>query len=386
MPKPRLFLHIGHPKTGTTGIQTFLLTNRERFLEAGLLYPQTGVEDSAHRLLSPSFYSLRFRENRSPAVWSALAREIRKSSLPVIVLSCEAFWFDHPRTFAPLLELAEVTVVAYLRRQDHLAESRHAQRIRSYMNMDLRRPDLAGYAEEPLTDFHRDLSRFASLVGKDHMLVRPFEPGSLCQNDPALDFMQTIGFALPPGLTGTTSSNASLKRPYLAFKRHCNALPLLEAEHRRLGRNLNQLSQGDPAPSPGPLLPFDQRLRIFERHQDSNAAVARDFLNRPGGGLFTEPPPDPASPWEPLLPLSPEAQRTVFDALSPENQACLESLWKPARLALPGEALLPPLPDDQPDALERLLNQRIADQCRRRLAVLEQAFPGASAQSGDACL
>ncbi len=371
MTKPRLFLHIGHPKTGTTGIQTFLLANRVRLRDAGLLYPETGLLDSAHRLISPSFYAMRGQENASAAVMTKLLREIREAACPVVVLSSESFWMDSPRSFSPLMELADVTVVYYLRRQDHLAESRHAQHIRSFLNMELRRADLAGLPDAPPTDYGKTLRLFAGLFGRDHLIVRPFERGALVKDDPALDFLQAIGFALPAGLEPSPSPNASLKRPYLAFKRHCNALPFLEAEHLRLNRNLNVLSRQDSAPSLGHILPPEQRLLILERHRELNAAVARDFLGRPDGALFAEPPPDPAGPWEPLLPLAPDAQRTVFEALSPENRDCLTFLWRPARLAMPGDPILPPLPDDDPAALARLADRRQADQFRRRIAVLE---------------
>ena len=39
MNKPRLILHIGTHKTGTTGIQRFCAVNRETLLQAGILYP-----------------------------------------------------------------------------------------------------------------------------------------------------------------------------------------------------------------------------------------------------------------------------------------------------------------------------------------------------------
>jgi hypothetical protein len=371
MSKPRLFLHIGHPKTGTTGIQTFLLANRLRLKDAGLLYPETGLHDSAHRLISPSYYALRFAEDRSAAVRERLICEIRESGCPVIVVSCESFWLDNPRSFAPFMDLADVTVVYYLRRQDRLAESRFAQHIRSFLNLELRRPDLAGLPDLPPTDYGRTLRLFAGLFGRDRLIVRPFEHGALHQDDPALDFLHAIGFPLPAGLAPSPSPNASLKRPYLAFKRHCNALPLLEAEHLRLNRNLTALSRQDPGPSLGSILPPEQQLLIFDRHRDLNAAVARDFLNRPDGVLFNEPPPHPAGPWEPLLPLAPDAQRAVYDALSPENRDCIAFLWRSVRLAMPGDPLLPDLPDDNPVALSRLADRRQTDQLRRRVAVLE---------------
>lgn len=61
-----------------------------------------------------------------------------------------------------------------------------------------------------------------------------------------------------------------------------------------------------------------------------------------------------------------------MDALAPENRTCLEFLHRPGRLALPGDPLLPELPDDDPAAGRLLLEKRIARQFQRRLAVLER--------------
>ncbi len=378
MPKPRLFFHIGHPKTGTTSIQTFLLLNRARLRDAGLLYPRTGLRDSAHRLICPTFYALRHDANRAAAVLADLLREIRASSLPLVVLSCESACGNNPRAFAPLLDVADVTVVYYLRRQDHLAESLHAQRIRGFLDMELRRADRCAVDERPPLDYGRTLRLFASVFGRDRLVVRGFERNALHERDAVRDFFKVIGVPLPAGAKPAPSPNAALKRRYLAFKRHCNALPLLEAEHASLCRNLNALSRQDPEPPLGHTLPPEMRLRILERHRALNAAVAREFLDRPDGVLFQDPPPDPGEPWASLLPLEPAEQRVVFEKLSPDNRACLAFLSRPARLALAGESILPALPDDDPAALERLADQRRSSQLQRRLAALERRLSPAA--------
>ncbi|NBB97279.1 MAG: hypothetical protein GVY34_03785, partial [Alphaproteobacteria bacterium] len=44
----RVTCHIGHHKTGTTSLQTFLSQNSHRLAQTGILYPWTDFEGAAH--------------------------------------------------------------------------------------------------------------------------------------------------------------------------------------------------------------------------------------------------------------------------------------------------------------------------------------------------
>ncbi len=372
MSKTRLFLHIGHPKTGTTSIQTFLLANRRTLRGMGILYPETGIHDSAHRRLSPAFHAAAGLENQAPLHMTRLLEEIAESGCHTVILSFEGFCGDNPACFIPLRDRFEVTVIDYVRRQDHIGESRYAQYIRGFLTQETRPAERTIRDKSFQTDYRRALRLFAGTFGANRLVVRVFEREALVKGDLIADFLHVTGIAPSPAFVPSTSSNASLKRPYLAFKRHCNLLPFLEAEQKRLNQNLNGLSSQDPAAPLGHLLsPADRRF-LFESQAESNAEVAREFVGRADGVLFHEPPPDPADSWEPLRPLEPAAQQAVFDKLSPENRACIEFLHRPARLALPGDPILPELPEADPGALEQLIEKRNFKQFQRRLAVLEQ--------------
>ena len=371
----RLFLHIGHPKTGTTSIQTWFLANREALRSAGILYPTTGLNDSAHRLLSPAFYAQRHLPNEAPAVMHRLIREIESSSCSVVFISFEGFGLDHPRSLALLRELGEVTVIYYVRRQDHLAESMYAQHVRSFLRMEIRPPDL--WLEQVFhCDYLAVAERFATFFGADRFRLRPFEPTALAGGDVVKDILNVMGVTPPSNLPPPTSRNETLRRSYLSFKRALNLLPLLEEEHRLLARQLTMLSQHDTSPSPRHLFSPDTRLALLERHASLNATLAREFLERPDGRLFQDTSLDPNAPWAPLTPLAPSDQWDIFERLSPEGQAILTTLYRPARLANRGEPLLPHLPDGNESALERLSNMRLRTQLQRRLARLECAARG----------
>ena len=376
MTKPRLFLHIGEPKTGTTAIQTFLLANRAALRRKGFLYPLAGVHDSAHRKLSPAFYAASLTNNDAAETLEAVLREVREAGCATTILSFEGFCLDNPRSLAGLAREFDVKVVYYLRRQDHLFESRYAQHVRSCLIRQVRPPGLVLRDFPHYADYLRVLKLYAALFGRENMIVRLFEPQSLFQNDPVLDFLQVIGLPMSPEYVPSTSSNAALKRPYLAFLRQCNALPLLEGEHLKLELELTVLSQNDKTPTVRHLVSPADRRSVLDRHAAMNAEIARDWFGKPGGTLFEEPLPADSQPWAPLEQLDPGAQHSLFDQLSAGMQDLLEFLSRDIRQRLPGEAFLPVLPGEA-EAIRRLLATRDQAALQRRMAALEHRLAAA---------
>jgi hypothetical protein len=220
------------------------------------------------------------------------------------------------------------------------------------------------------------LKLYAALFGRENMIVRLFEPQSLFQNDPVLDFLQVIGLPMSPEYVPSTSSNAALKRPYLAFLRQCNALPLLEGEHLKLELELTVLSQNDKTPTVRHLVSPADRRSVLDRHAAMNAEIARDWFGKPGGTLFEEPLPADSQPWAPLEQLDPGAQHSLFDQLSAGMQDLLEFLSRDIRQRLPGEAFLPVLPGEA-EAIHRLLATRDQAALQRRMAALEHRLAAA---------
>ncbi len=75
--KPRVFLHIGTPKTGTTFLQGLARANKDRLREAGLLFPTPWVNQvyAARDVLGHSRSKPHLAETTSGA-WDRLVREI----------------------------------------------------------------------------------------------------------------------------------------------------------------------------------------------------------------------------------------------------------------------------------------------------------------------
>jgi hypothetical protein len=126
MSKPRLILHIGLNKTGTSSIQHSLMVNEPRLRDAGFHLPdRLGRADGGHHLL------VALLRDKGP---EAFVAEVRKrNAFPKTVISAESFLqiLRIPAKARALSEALsvyfETELVLFLRRQDYLKESVFAQ-------------------------------------------------------------------------------------------------------------------------------------------------------------------------------------------------------------------------------------------------------------------
>ncbi|MBR9765571.1 MAG: hypothetical protein GYB53_19135 [Rhodobacteraceae bacterium] len=122
---PRLILHIGTHKTGTTAIQGWLSGHGAALAAAGWHY---GATDRPPHPEIPKHTSLyrALAEGRFEGEYSAIRADHAASGQPGLILSEEGLSLPCYHAFAPLRRLAEdyeVTVVGLFRRQDRLMES-----------------------------------------------------------------------------------------------------------------------------------------------------------------------------------------------------------------------------------------------------------------------
>jgi hypothetical protein len=133
--QPRVFVHAGLHKTGTTTVQTFLSSASDRLREQGFLYPRTGAIGKAHFNIAWQLTRDR-RFEKSRGTIEDLADEI-KGFNGDIILSCEDFEaiLDQPQRFVPLrfhpaFANREFIVLVYVRNQNGYAESLYLQLLR----------------------------------------------------------------------------------------------------------------------------------------------------------------------------------------------------------------------------------------------------------------
>src|SRR6266540_4487045 len=121
MGKPRLFLHIGLHKTGTSSIQHSLMTNEAGLREAGFHLPdRLGRSDGGHHLVAAIL------RDRGPEAF--LDHLKRDNNSPTTLVSAESFLqvFKVPTKIRDLREVLsssfETRIIIFLRRQDYLKE------------------------------------------------------------------------------------------------------------------------------------------------------------------------------------------------------------------------------------------------------------------------
>lgn len=166
----RLLLHIGHPKTGTTALQSVLSANAATLLqEASVLYPtKTTPSEYKHAfaipwLLNADNESIRRRARSggdqlkatSQDYWTSILAEIKETSPEQLILSAEGFWSILRRAPAEqitffrnkLYDIADhVQVVAYLKSPASYFLSKINQKLRNYRPVSLPRSNYLSLA------------------------------------------------------------------------------------------------------------------------------------------------------------------------------------------------------------------------------------------------
>lgn len=206
--RPRLLLHLGTHKTGTTALQFFLQQQRETLRKQGILYPMVGGDDLAHLSLQKAVG----RANRQGDTHSLktylrqLQQLIDETAPSLVVLSSEHFFAMPQEWVKTLLHAVEplfaaVTVVLYVRPQRELWTAIYNQKAKALKV-------LPSHALWGTTDylgvnrvsnmFYADyLDCFARLIGREHVIVRPYRRSLFPEGDIVHDFCSLLG-AHPP--------------------------------------------------------------------------------------------------------------------------------------------------------------------------------------------
>lgn len=308
---PKLYLHVGLPKTATTSVQQFLLRNRQRLLEDGVLYPKSGLQANAHHSLGNLF-------NYSSADWietidanelsRALREEVASSGCQTVIMSTETLaWAYKLEDLKEYFRGFDTSIVFYLRRQDEWLESAYQDNLKTgdtdldkdaYLNLRL-----------PLLDFYAALSRWSALFGRENIRVATFEKGT---GDKSVEriFLDTLGISFRPEYEISKAINTGLSRDCIDFLSKFSAKRRVALRFWVYGDILRAYAEKNPDPvewknfwSP------QERRELIERFSESNAQVAREFCGREDGILFQSSSPSDLEPWEPYPGLT--AQRAV---------------------------------------------------------------------------
>ena len=175
--KPKMIVHIGTPKTGTTTIQRALYESRLRMrTECDLYFGSTERGRTKGRTTSMARAALGSPEDVA-AERQAVYDDFERSGAGNIFLTDEILSAAKECMadfFRPFADDFDITVICYLRRQDYFVESLYNQAIRkrNYRNVPPVNEFARDEATVPRGDFHAILSRWAEFATK--MVVRDF--------------------------------------------------------------------------------------------------------------------------------------------------------------------------------------------------------------------
>jgi hypothetical protein len=148
MAKPRLLIHIGTHKTGTTTLQTMLAQSEVLLDEQGAIYPLTPTGEFAHASKQFGIYrSIVTDADALRRYWDRLERAAGDHGQKTMIVSDEHL--SSPAVAQPariamlgfLKDRYDVEILCYLRRPDYFLESLWNQRCKNFS------------CEEHITDF-----------------------------------------------------------------------------------------------------------------------------------------------------------------------------------------------------------------------------------------
>lgn len=312
--RPRLVLHIGTHKTGTSALQQSLADARPDLLAHGVLYADTQRPPFPHL---PQHCSVYHAAVAGDAQAQALERktlcdEFAASGAHTLLLSEEGLSTPSDKVtqfFAPLASDFDTHVVCFLRRQDLFVESLFNQFVREKARHESR--PLLGFLRAPgvreRLNYHAMLSRWKHLPAQVHALEY-----SAAVKGPgiAASFLGAIGIS---GLSLPESrSNVSPDMRLILAMNRMNRQRIDYDVHALLhaSRQVNMAG----LPPLKYLIGRDDRRRLLDDVAASNQALATDF----GVQFAAETPPD--EPPHTLEDLDPAFMLELMGRLSTKAQ------------------------------------------------------------------
>ncbi len=231
----KLFLHIGFPKTGSTSIQVGLVKNAEALAAQGILYPSKRkmayMQNIQHLPLAAAIpgrnveWLTPAKRQTLPNAYRSFFRNISNAEFHTLVVSSESFGGQDigPKKVEWVRDQFadyDVTVIAYIRRQDSYILSTYQEAIKAGHTG---RFDFEDYPNKKAMFFAQRLSPWRQVFGADKVIVRPFMPALWHQGDLFMDFLHLIG-AAPAGLTPVAPSNEGLDYRAVELQRQLNVI------------------------------------------------------------------------------------------------------------------------------------------------------------------
>ncbi len=378
--KPRLVLHVGQTKTGSTFIQHFMEHNRAALLRAGIWYPETGLYWQKPRPHKQAGHAdiigqaLRGQTAIRDHIEAGLS--LAGGRIHTVILSSEAYFLNRKS-----LQLADhmagypLTVIGYFRRQDDWANSQYSEFVAGGALGRVWRP-FQDWIDDPVTgerlDYFGYCQMWGARIGRKNVIAALYDRTHLRNGDIVSDFLAQLGLEEMDSLPRPAQRYANtfpFDRPHIDILREINRYDWPDANSYfsfidEITRSVTLLRAQQGAPVSGaPVIQPLERYRLMHRLQDSNARLTSTFLKGHEEAF--------ALPAEPRG--EPETGLTVSEAEISEIFAALDRYDVSGRLGnIPLAQSLPEKPD--PADVDALM--RVAGIYSDFVQVPEHAAPG----------
>lgn len=349
--KNNLFLHIGFPKTGTTSIQTYLFDNRTSLEEKGIIYPTPIGGREAHHINALLYHRQLFPDwdfpwdpqtSRDADKYQIKLREIHEKIIEkfsdietnnnTLILSSEYF-LETFHTVDSMVNLVNnfpdfnVYIILYIRRIDQIINSVMMESAKYY----------AAFTEENIhkeVEFRKNqqlrlsekLQNWETVLGKDNIILRPFERMQLINGDVINDFMHIVAPHIAHSRTIVEEKNVKISTESALFLAKSIAFPSWKrssADNFILQTILNSNLLRKNSRMPQHLLSPLQRLELLEKLKPTYTSLAKRYLKREDGVLFKEDSPNEDDNWaslgsltlEDVIPIYSELIKSLFEKI-----------------------------------------------------------------------
>jgi hypothetical protein len=269
-----LVLHIGTHKTGTSALQSFLVTNAEALRARGLNYLKAGLGQAmAHHSLAWGTRGFKGQDN---SVWAEARAEVEAAPDAIHLVSSEGLWFAEPDGIKAEVEgLGPVRVIAYLRRQDRYLQSLYKQAITSGRKSKF---ETWRTQQEDRGDFLAVMRKWAAAFGRENIEVRPYERDG-AKVDVTADFFDALGVDARDlldarGADSRWRHNPSPRRELLALLRALNRAPY-DMKHDKFFWAVVHGKRDLVASAD--LLSHAECAHLVELYAESNRVLAEEF-------------------------------------------------------------------------------------------------------------
>lgn len=310
----RLILHLGMGKTGSTTLQWFLRANRERLAAEGFAtFVPVDLQPDPQRDLSSTS---RFR-----GAVAEVTRQIEQSGATQVLWSMEGFgtrqFTADPARLAALraaLPADDVRLVMYVRRQDVFAASAylqwcvvhksHAGRVKPFDEIFpavMNEPG-ATTVEQTNLNYHEVLRPWVEAFGLPALRVRPFEKAQFVEGALLTDFVSAADLPRLDYEWNIPNRNVTFNAALTDMLGMYASTFEGKVKPNAMDGFFNSFANDDYFSQPFfPKfeLPPARRREILEACAPFNARVAREYLGREDGLLFTEPWPEADAPYTP---------------------------------------------------------------------------------------